>query len=46
MNLLLENVNANPFAELGLIGKNCIRPWPRSMIAMLIRKIHYQNQVI
>lgn len=38
VNLLLENVNANSFAELGLIGKNCIRPWLRSMTSMLISK--------
>lgn len=38
VSLLPENVNANPFAELGLIGKNCIRLWPRSMAPTLISR--------
>ncbi|MBY0271788.1 MAG: hypothetical protein K2X02_00010 [Alphaproteobacteria bacterium] len=36
--LLPENVNANPFMELGLIGKNCVKLWPRSMTSTLTSK--------
>lgn len=38
LSLLPENVKANPFAELGLIGKNCMRLWPRSMTPTLISR--------
>lgn len=38
LSLLPENVKANPFAELGLIGKNCMRPWPRSRTPTLISR--------
>ena len=38
LSLLSENVEANPFAELGLIGKNCMRLWPRSKAPTLISR--------
>ncbi|MBY0500631.1 MAG: hypothetical protein K2P93_01345 [Alphaproteobacteria bacterium] len=36
--LLPESIKANPFTELSLIGKNCIRLSPRSMTPTFIRK--------
>ncbi len=38
LSLLPENVKANPFAELGLIGKNCMKLGPRSMAPRLISR--------
>jgi serine protease inhibitor len=38
LSLLPENVKANPFAELALIGKNCMRLSPRPMAPTFIRR--------